>query len=428
MPVKPNAATLNANGINILNAIRNSASDTYRNRIPVATQDNIREIGNAMMTYQATQNEFLNALVNRIARVIITSKSYENPLRVFKKGMMEYGETIEEIFVNIAKAHPFDPIVAEKTVFKREIPDVAAVFHKMNYQNFYKATISNDQLRQAFLSTEGITDLIARIVDSMYTGSEFDEFLCMKHLIEDDATKGRMYPVVIPEPTAANAKAIVTTIKGISNKLEFLSSTYNAMGVMNFTKKENQILIIDAAFDAVIDVEVLASAFNMSKAEFMGQRVLIDNFGTLTGCVAALVDREWFMVFDNLMSFTENYNGEGLYWNYFYHVWKTFSTSPFANALIFTTDAQSVTSVTVTGPEALKLGQSAQYTATVVASDLAPQGVIWSVTGTNPVKSQIDWTGKLLVPPDETNTKLTIKATSIYDPTKSGTLDVTISE
>lgn len=428
MPVKPNAATLNANGINILNAIRNSASDTYRNRIPVATQDNIREIGNAMMTYQATQNEFLNALVNRIARVIITSKSYENPLRVFKKGMMEYGETIEEIFVNIAKAHPFDPIVAEKTVFKREIPDVAAVFHKMNYQNFYKATISNDQLRQAFLSTEGITDLIARIVDSMYTGSEFDEFLCMKHLIEDDATKGRMYPVVIPEPTAANAKAIVTTIKSISNKLEFLSSTYNAMGVMNFTKKENQILIIDAAFDAVIDVEVLASAFNMSKAEFMGQRVLIDNFGTLTGCVAALVDREWFMVFDNLMSFTENYNGEGLYWNYFYHVWKTFSTSPFANALIFTTDAQSVTSVTVTGTEALKLGQSAQYTATVVASDLAPQGVIWSVTGTNPVKSQIDWTGKLLVPPDETNTKLTIKATSIYDPTKSGTLDVTISE
>lgn len=428
MPVKPNAATLNANGINILNAIRNSASDTYRNRIPVATQDNIREIGNAMMTYQATQNEFLNALVNRIARVIITSKSYENPLRVFKKGMMEYGETIEEIFVNIAKAHPFDPIVAEHTVFKREIPDVAAVFHKMNYQNFYKATISNDQLRQAFLSAEGITDLIARIVDSMYTGSEFDEFLCMKHLIEDEATKGRMYPIVIPEPTAANAKAIVTTIKGISNKLEFLSSTYNAMGVMNFTKKENQILIIDAAFDAVIDVEVLASAFNMSKAEFMGQRVLIDNFGTLTGCVAALVDREWFMVFDNLMSFTENYNGEGLYWNYFYHVWKTFSTSPFANALIFTTEAQSITSVTVTGAKALKLGQSAQYTATVVASDLAPQGVIWSVTGTNPVKSQIDWTGKLLVPPDETNTKLTIKATSIYAPTKSGTLDVTISE
>lgn len=428
MPVKPNATTLKHNGVDILNAIRNSASDTYRQRIPVATQDNIREIGNAMMTYQATQNEFLNALVNRIARVIITSKSYQNPLRVFKKGMMEYGETIEEIFVNIAKAHPFDPILAEKTVYKREIPDVSAVFHKLNYKNFYKATISQDQLRQAFLSSEGITDLIAKIVDSMYTGSEFDEFLCMKNLIEDAASKGRMYPVVIPEPSAATAKEIVTAIKGVSNKLEFMSSKYNAMGVANFSKKGSQILILDAAFDAVIDVEVLASAFNMSKAEFMGQRVLIDDFGTLTGCVAALVDREWFMVFDNMLSFTENYNGEGLYWNYFYHVWKTFSTSPFANAVIFTTDAQSITKVEVAGPADLKLGEVGQYTATVTGTDLAPQSVIWTVTGTAPTKAMIDWTGKLIVPPDETNTELTVKATSVYDPSKSGSVSVTISE
>lgn len=428
MPVKPNAATLTHNGVDILNAIRNSASDTYRQRIPVATQDNIREIGNAMMQYQATQNEFLNALVNRIARVIVTSKSYQNPLRVFKKGMMEYGETIEEIFVNIAKAHPFDPIVAEQTVFKREIPDVAAVFHKMNYQNFYKATISQDQLRQAFLSSEGITDLIARIVDSMYTGSEFDEFLCMKHLIEDAATNGRMYPVVIPTPSATTAKEIVTKIKAVSNQLEFMSSSYNSMGVMNFTKKPDQILIIDASFDATIDVEVLASAFNMSKAEFMGQRVLIDNFGELTGCVAALVDRDWFMVFDNLMSFTENYNGEGLYWNYFYHVWKTFSTSPFSNALLFTTQAQSVTSVTVNGADTLKAGNVSQYTATVEASTYAPQGVTWKLTGANTVKSQVDWTGKVMIAPDETNTSLTLTATSVYDTTVSGTKTIAISQ
>lgn len=427
MPSRPTSATLTHNGVDILNAIRNSASDTYRQRIPEATQDNIREIGNAMLQYQSTQNEFLNALVNRIARVIISSKSYENPLRVFKKGLLEYGETIEEIFVNIAKAHPFDPIVAEKTVFKREIPDVSAVFHKMNYQNFYKATISQEQLRQAFLSAEGVTDLIGRIVDSMYTGSEFDEFLCMKNLIEDDAKRGRMYPVVIPTPSAGTAKEIVTKIKGISNSLEFLSSKYNAMGVMNFTKKPDQILIIDAEFDAVIDVEVLASAFNMSKAEFMGQRVLIDNFGTLTGCVAALVDREWFMVFDNLMSFTENYNGEGLYWNYFYHVWKTFSTSPFANALIFTTDAQSITSVKVNGPTSGRLGDVLQYNATVTGTTLAPQGVSWTVTGVNPVRSVIDWTGKLMLAPDETNTELTIKATSVYDTSKFDTITLTIN-
>lgn len=428
MPRVPKPQTLTHDGVDILNAIRNSASATYRDRVPIATQENIREVGESIMNYQPNQNEFLNALVNRIARVIITSKSYENPLKRFKKGILEYGETIEEIFVNIAKAHPFDPILAEKTVFKREIPDVAAVFHRLNYKNFYKVTISNDQLRQAFLSAEGISDLIAKIVDSLYSGSEFDEFLIMKELIVDAANSGKMYPVVVPQPTPANAKQIVTIIKGISNQLEFMSSTYNAMGVLNYTKKPNQILIVDAKFDAIMDVEVLASAFNMEKAEFMGQRVLIDDFGTLTGCVAALVDADWFMVYDNYITFTENYNGEGLYWNYFYHLWKTFSTSPFNNAILFTTDPQSITKVEITPSVAtVALGGVQQFNAIVTGTPAVPQGVTWTVTGTQPVKSMIDWTGKLVVMPDEQNTQLTVTATSVYDKTKTATATVTVT-
>ena len=428
MPVKPSTKSLNANSVQILNCIRDSASATYQERIPVATQNNIRDIGNAMMQFQSTQNEFLNALVNRIARVIITSKSYTNPLAMFKKGIMEYGEQVEEIFVNIAKAHPFDPDVAEENVFKREIPDVDAVFHRMNYQNFYKVTISNEQLRQAFLSAEGVTDLIARIVDTLYSGSEFDEFLIMKQLIADAARAGKMYPINIPAPSAATAKQIVTTIKGISNKLEFMSNQYNYMGVLNFTKKENQILLIDAEFDATIDVEVLASAFNMSKAEFMGQRVLVDNFGDLTGVVAALIDRDWFMVFDNLMSFTENYNGEGLYWNYFYHVWKTFSSSPFSNAILFTTGAVGVTSVSVS-PKAAQAnpGQNVQLTASVVTTGYAPQDVKWSVSGNASAGTTVDCNGLVHIAADESAETITVTATSCYDNGKSDTATITLT-
>lgn len=428
MATKPTIKTVNASAMDILNVIRANASSTYQERIPEATQDNIREIGNAMLTYESTQNEFLNALVNRIARVIITSKSYQNPLRMFKKGVLEFGETIEEIFVNIARAHQFDPAVAEKEVFKREIPDVNAVFHKMNYQNFYKTTISNEQLRQAFLSYQGISDLIARIVDSLYTGSEFDEFLVMKQLIVDAANDGKMYAVTIPEVTPDNAKTIVAKIKGVSNSMEFMSTTYNSMGVLNYTKKENQIFLIDAAFDAMIDVEVLASAFNMSKAEFMGQRVLIDNFGELTGVYAAIVDKDWFMVFDNWIGFTENYNGQGLYWNYFYHCWKTFSTSPFSNAVLFTTETTAVTGVTVTPPTTeLVKGSSMQFTASVVTTGYVPKGVTWSVTGTTDTVSSITPDGILTVPSTEPNTTLTVTATSVYDSSKKGTSTVTIN-
>lgn len=429
MPIMPKTGvSLAANGVDILNAIRSNASSLYQDRVPESTQENIKETGSAIMAYETTQNEFLSALVNRIARVIITSKSYENPLRMFKKGIMEFGESIEEIFVRIAEAHPFDPVTAEKEVFKREIPNVDAVFHRVNLKNFYKATISNEMLRQAFLSWNGITDLIARIVDSLYSGSEFDEFLCMKQLVAEAATKGKMFSVNIPAITADNAKSIVSTIKAISNKMEFMSPSYNAMGVLNYSKKEDQIFLIDAAFDAVIDVEVLASAFNMDKAEFMGQRVLVDNFNELTGVVAAIVDRDWFMVFDQQLNFTENYNGQGLYWNYFYHVWKIMSTSPFSNAVLFTTESVGVTSVAVTPATAtVTKGQNLSLTANVVTTGYAPKGVIWEVSGTEAPTSTIDYKGVLTVASDEPNTTLTVTATSMYDSTKTATSTITVA-
>ena len=135
MPTRPQVKTLSGNSVDILNAIRNSATQNYKDYIPVATKD----------------AEFLSALVNRIGRVLITSKMYSNPIEMFKKGMLEFGETVEEIFVNIAKPFQFDQSIAEKEVFKREIPDVRSAFHVMNYQKFYKSTISDRELKQAFL-------------------------------------------------------------------------------------------------------------------------------------------------------------------------------------------------------------------------------------------------------------------------------------
>ena len=425
MPTKPIISSFKACGIDVLNAIRANASSTYQERIPVATQENIRQIGNAMMTYEATQNEFLSALVNRIGRVIITSKSYTNPLRVFKKGILEYGETIEEIFVNIAKAKQFDPSVAEEEVFKREIPDVNAVFHKMNLQNFYKVTVSNEQLRQAFLSSQGINDLIGYIVDSLYTGAEFDEYITMKQLIVDAANNGEMYAVNIPAVSSDNTKTIVSTIKSVSNQLEFMSSTYNSMGVLTHTRKNRQVLIIDAALDAAIDVDVLAYAFNMDKAEFMGRRVLVDNFGELTGVVAALVDEDWFMVYDNFIGFTENYNGQGLYWNYFYHVWKTFSTSPFSNAILFTTQDVAVKNVTVSPNNITHntgSSQTVQFTANVTATGYAPKDVVWSTTSAT---ATITENGFLTIP-TTTDTTFTVRATSVYNSAKFGEATVTV--
>ena len=450
MPKRPEIKTLTATAPQVLNAIRNSATENYKNLIPYASPDasSIKAIGSIMMQYAPLQNEFLSALVNRIGRVIITSKLYSNPWAFLKRGYLEFGETLEEIFVNLAKPFQFDPEVAEEKVFKREIPDVKAAFHIMNYQKFYKASIQNDQLRQAFLSWDGISDLIARIVDSMYTGANYDEFLTMKYTLARHILDGHIKPYAIDSVTAPNMKSIIAGVKGISNTLEFMSTDYNMAGVSTFTRKEDQYLFINAKFDALVDVEVLAAAFNMDKAEFMGRRILVDSFGALDNgrlallfrddptyrpisgaeltlldsIPAVLVDRNFLMMYDNFQDFAEIYNGEGLYWNYWFHVWKTFSVSPFHNALVFVEGTPSVTSVTVT-PNSVSAtaGQYVSFSASVVTNNFASKAVDWTTTA-----GAIDNSGNLFIPDDATGS-ITVTATSVFDPTKSGTATVTIS-
>lgn len=462
MATRPKIKNLTATSADVLNAIRNSASTNYRDYVPVASQDaeSIKEIGAVIMEYPALQNEFLSNLINRIGRVIITSKMYTNPLEMFKKGYLDFGESVEELFTNLAKPYVYDAGIAENEVYKREIPDVRAAFHVMNYQEFYKTTIQQEQLRQAFLSWSGIDDLIAKITDSMYTAAAYDEFTITKYLLAKKLLNGQLYPVQVSAETTADAlKQNTAAMRSVSNKLTFMSTKYNLAGVSTHTLKDDQYILISADYDAKQDVEVLASAFNMDKAEFLGHRVLVDGFGVfdterlnqiftdpnnagsyinnyeplttaqidaLNQIPAVIVDKDFFMLFDVLTEFTEQYNGQGLYWNYFYHTWRIFSSSPFVNAVVFTPTAPAVTAVAVTPATAeVRAGQSVQLTPSVTADGFAPQSVTWTLSGDGVGSSYVSSSGLVKVGSDATGT-ITATATSTYNSAISGSAEITV--
>lgn len=473
MPTMPKNQKLNANGADLVNSVASTIdsgvgippvvapgqrlADGSRATKAYALQT-LRAAGDTIVNYQPNANAFLSALVNRIGRVLITSKLYNNPWAGFKKGLLEYGETVEELFVNIINAHQFDPEVAENEVFRREKPNVLSAFHTMNYQKFYKTTVSNDQLRQAFLSFEGITNLVGKIVEAMYTSANYDEFLCMKYMIGVKATNGGMYPINIPTPaTPSNSNSIVTIMKTWSDNLTFLKSDYNEAGVFTHSAKEDQYFIMTTAFANVIDVETLALAFNLDKVELMGRIVRVDSFGftpqeldrlntlladgnpsyvpiddtvndSLNAIPAVVVDRDFFMIFDNLTNMTEQYNAQGLYWNYFYHLWKIYSTSPFANAIIFTDETPAVTSVTITPATATaSKGSLITFSADVAVAGYASRQVKWEISGQTAPATVIDQQGRLTIGGLETAATITVTATSWFDDTKSDTATVTVT-
>ena len=171
-------STLNASTIDILNVIRQNASYDYQQNVPkVETVNDIPKVGEIIYGTPAFANQFINALINRIAIVRVQSATFNNPYSILKKGYIEYGETVEDIFVSIAKAVDFNAEKAPSREFQRTIPDVRSAFHVMNWRVMYPVTIQDEDLRQAFLSIEGVQNLIAKIVDSVYTAAEYDEFL-----------------------------------------------------------------------------------------------------------------------------------------------------------------------------------------------------------------------------------------------------------
>ena len=374
MPRRIAVSTLNASTLDILNVIRQNVSYDYQSQVPVITKaTDIPRVGAVIYGTPALANQFLNALINRIAMVRVQSATFNNPYRDLKKGYIEYGETIEDIFVSIAKVVDYMPEKSEEREFKRTLPDVRSLFHVINWRVMYPVTIQDEDLKQAFLSIEGVQDLIAKIVDSVYTAAEYDEFLLFKYLLIKNITKGKLKPISIGDGT--DLKKAAVSFRGTSNLLPFMSDQYNAANVYTTTPRNNQHIFMDATFNAQFDVDVLASAFNMDKANFMGRLHLIDYFNTfdnkrfetirknstglekvtdeeltlMADVKAVLVDENFFQVYDNKDQFTEKYVASGLYWNYFYHVWKTVSTSEFSNAVVFVLD-----SATLTLPESLE--------------------------------------------------------------------------
>lgn len=438
MATKPKIQTLaQHNAPVLLNAIRNDASISYQERVPQATQDNIKEYGSAVLSFSATTNEFLDALINRIGKVIITSRLYKNPLAMFKKGMLDYGESIEEIFVSLAKARIYSPETAEDEFMKRVIPDVKSIFHKIDYKNFFKVTVQRRDLERAFLSAEGVYTLVDNIIQSLYTGAEYDEFLITKQLIVEYANKGFFYEVQIPEPSADNIHDLVTQVKSYSNQLEFLSTKYNPMGVPTYSDKSRQYIIMDTSIDAMIDVNVLAAAFNMDKAEFMGRKVLIDNFGELTGAKIALVDEAFFQIYDVLLQFESVRNPEGLYWNYFLHKWNVFSVSRFAPAILFTTAENEITNITIAPTSGShNNGTNFNITATLAKTGYPNTKCNWTLSGNESTETTLTYvsetettqTYKLTIGSDErigSQLKVTVQSEYFPDATATATYTVT---
>lgn len=356
--------------INLINTIRDNASEIYRDRIPEATRNNIEAVQEAITdpNNAVVTNEFMESLLNMIVRVDLINKYFSDPFKSLKRGKKPLGDTVEQIYTNFIKAKQYDPTGAE--LLNRELPDTKAIYFRMNRQDKYKVTASPEQLSRAFSSYDKLAAYIQSIINTLYNSSELDEFVLIKQLIKQAADNNAVKVVEVADPvlSEANGKAFIKAVKTVSGGMAFPNTEYNGyltaqdhdtVPITTFSRKDEQVLIIDNATDVSLSIDVLASIFNMSVAEFNDTRkIVIDAFPD-PSIRAALVDDNFLQVFDDLVTFRSFENGEGLYRNYYLHVWQTLAFSPLVNAVVFKVAAdknsdQTISQYTVT--KSLKRG------------------------------------------------------------------------
>lgn len=330
----------------ILNTVRDNNSADYQARVPEATDTNLSEIQAIMVDDSniTIANEFMMTLLNKLVKSVVLTKRFENPLKALKKGKKPLGDTVEEIYNNFLKGEEYDPTGAK--LMARTLPDTKTVYHRTNKKNQYPVTVSREQLTKAFSSYDKLDSYITDIIDKLYSSAELDEYVQMKELINIACTKNAMkvYPIADPLTSAANGQEFIKTVKTVSGLMSFPSTEFNAYlsaqdtdtkPIVTLSRAKEQILIIDTATNTSLNVDVLASTFNMTVSEFNETKKVVIDYFPDKDIRAVLVDEQFFQIFDDLYTITSFYNGQGLYTNYWLNVWQTMAYSILVNAVCF---------------------------------------------------------------------------------------------
>lgn len=338
--------------------------------------------------YPNVKNAFINTLTNKITKSLIYSKIFENPLKELKKGKLEYGESIEELFVQMAMSKNFgehwdDGQTPESDLIRKLKPKVTSMYISVNFDKKYKTTVFDKQLRKAFINEYGLSNLVMQIVSSITSQAEYQEFIATKNVMiklvgecknlsidgehaSESYTNIPLGKVVKQTPYIRQATTPKELIQGIREEvgnMKFPSTKYNLAKELNWTNSDDLILMTTPSMIADIDVNVLAGAFNVSMTDVKTRTILVDELpkgifqkeseelvdktpqelshgNTLETNnskvpVAILFDKDLLQIWDTFQGVSTFYNPEGFYTNHFANREGIFAVCSFANMVVF---------------------------------------------------------------------------------------------
>ena len=343
-----------------LNEIRNTLvqdNSLYQTQIPLVDDYTSSQVyGQSLLNLPSDlRNKFIQSLVNRIAYTRFMMDYFENPLRELAGDDLPLGAIGQEIYVNPARGRVYDINDFAGLLVKYE-SDIKAEYTEINFDVQYPVTIIRKELEKAFVSWGDFESFLMGISTSLYNGAYIDDYKYTKKLItnayRNNAVQMETVSFAGATPTKDELESLTARLRQAYLDFMVPSTKYNAWkkvggygrSIVSWSKPENIVVFVSNKMASILDVNVLANAFNIDKADLMGRVYYVEDFDILndsgevvvdgSNIIALICDRRWFKIREKDMFMDEFYNANNRSWQSYLNVIKSFNYSLFANALM----------------------------------------------------------------------------------------------
>lgn len=330
----------------------------YHQYVPVVTESTtIGEFGAPILDSQNVNvlNDFIG-LLKKVVYTAVYNKTFNNPLAELEGDRMPLGQFIEDVYVNPAQARGFDVNDFAGLLQKYEA-QIATQYLTVNSDLQYCVTITREKIRNAFTSWDNLESLVSAMVNSLFNGAYITRFNQIRGLpLAAFQAGGAKYEVITNPTDEATAKALVRKMRADYSKMQVPSTNYNAwqqlkgegaFALQTWSDPSDIVVLITADVEALLDVEVMAKAFNITSTEMLGKIYVVPDFNqydkdgnlAVDGSMikAVICDKSFFKIKTQDFAVDEFYNCNNRTWQYMLNDVRMVNWSAFANCKIYTT-------------------------------------------------------------------------------------------
>lgn len=341
-------------GASIFNAVRSAMSDSFKSRIPEATEQNLKDIGLAITSanFKAEFNEWQTELINRIGMTIFHDYVLQNRLAKYIYGDMEFGDAIEEIAVDIITGYEMDYGREGQSVdpFIKNSNEVKAIYHRINKPIQYLTSVERDRIKRAFLSSDGLSRLIGYIINKLYSSANLDTWFLTKQTMAyyiNDGMSAKGFPLTDQQKITAvditdkdSGEDFILTLKNTVSSMYFPNNMFNPMKIHKTLDNSNLTIFIRADILNTLGVKTMANVFNPENLNIPVTFEPMDDFGVdpngkaTDDVLAVVAEDNWLLITQQFDDVDSIYNPRGRYWNYYLTRQMSFGTSYFKDCAI----------------------------------------------------------------------------------------------